>query len=90
MKEIEIVGEIKQSWFKEIKGYNSGLAISLCLVLQDISNEGFQFKEQVCWVRHDCSVSVMCPTEARTLLFLFLSSGPERLLILPIKQTIQH
>ena len=32
MKEIEIVGEIKKTWFKEIKGYTAMLAVGLSLV----------------------------------------------------------
>ena len=32
MNEIEIVGEIKKTWFKEIKGYTAMLAVGLSLV----------------------------------------------------------
>ena len=66
MKEIEIVGEIKKTWFKEIKGYTASLAVSLSLVsLTKVSIQG----APVCWVRHDRSLSVPGPSEARTLLF---------------------
>ena len=41
MKEIEIVGEIKKTWFKEIKGYTAMLAGWLSLVsLTKVSIQG--------------------------------------------------
>ena len=41
MKEIEIVGEIKKTWFKEIKGYTVSLAVSVSLVsLTKVSIQG--------------------------------------------------
>ena len=41
MKEIEIVGEIKKTWFKEIKGYTAMLAVGLSLVsLTKVSIQG--------------------------------------------------
>ena len=41
MKEIEIVGEIKKIWFKEIKGYTASLAVSVSLVsLTKVSIQG--------------------------------------------------
>ena len=46
MEEIEIVGEIKQIWFKEIKGYNSRFAIWLCLGVSLFSNEGFNSRSR--------------------------------------------
>ena len=87
MKEIEIVGEIKKTWFKEIKGYTVSLAVSVSLVsLTKVSIQG----AGLLGPSRLLSVCNVSDTRARTLLFLFLSSGPERLLILPIKQTIQH
>ena len=87
MKEIEIVGEIKKTWFKEIKGYTAMLAGSVSLVsLTKVSIQG----AGLLGPSRLLSVCNVSDTRARTLLFLFLSSGPERLLILPIKQTIQH
>ena len=87
MKEIEIVGEIKKTWFKEIKGYTASLAVSVSLVsLTKVSIQG----AGLLGPSRLLSVCNVSDTRARTLLFLFLSSGPERLLILPIKQTIQH
>ena len=87
MNEIEIVGEIKKTWFKEIKGCTAMLAVGLSLVsLTKVSIQG----AGLLGPSRLLSVCNVSDTRARTLLFLFLSSGPERLLILPIKQTIQH
>ena len=45
MKEIEIVGEIKKIWFKEIKGYNSVGYLAEC----GSSNEGFNSRSRLAW-----------------------------------------